>query len=189
MRAEFKTLWDMFFKHIPLEAFQQATHARAQVLEYGAISVNKSRSQENNSRNLFSGLIADSEKADGSLTEEEVCIEAANLIIAGSDTTAVTLTYLIWAVLKKPKLQKELENEVRGLSPDFTATDLEALPLLNATIEETLRLYTAAPGSLPRMTPPNGVNLGGYFLPGNTTVCTQAYSIHRDPDLYSNPLE
>jgi len=85
-------------------------------------------------------------------------------------------------------LRRELENEVRGLKPDFADADLEALALLNAVIEETLRLYGAAPASLPRQTPASGATLCGYFVPGGTTVDTQAYTIHRDASLFCSAL-
>lgn len=74
-----------------------------------------------------------------------------------------------------------------ALPEDFTETDLEALPLLNAVIEEALRLYGAAPGSLPRVVPRGGAALGGYFIPEGTTVCTQAFTLHRDSNLFPNP--
>ena len=48
-------------------------------------------------------------------------------------------------------------------------------------IEETLRLYPAVPSGLPRVVPPEGATFRGVWLPGGTTVLTQAYSLHRDP--------
>jgi cytochrome P450 len=106
------------------------------------------------------------------ITENDVRDEAGNLIVAGSDTTSVTLTYLVWAVLKRHELRKELEEEVSGLSQDLTFDELSQAPLLNSVIEETLRLYGAAPGALPRTVPPSGVDMLGYFLPGDTVVST-----------------
>jgi cytochrome P450 len=115
---------------------------------------------------VFSTILAEAEKEGATLTSTQVNLEAGNLIVASSDTTAITLTYLIWAVLKRLELRNALEDEVRGLKPEFTEFDLEVLPLLNAVIEETLRLYGAAPASLPRMAPFEGTKLGGYFMPG-----------------------
>jgi cytochrome P450 len=118
-----------------------------------------------------------------------VHLEASGLIIAGTDTTSVTLTYLVWAVLSQPTLQAELEHEVAALTSDYGDTDLEKLPLLNAVIEETLRLYGAAPAGLPRSVPPGGVTIDGQVIPAGTTVTTQAYTYHRDPELFPRPLE
>ncbi len=117
----------------------------------------------------------------------QVNLEAKNLIVAGSDTTAITLTYLTWAVLRQPDIRKTLEDEVNALGSDFTEANLEELPFLNAVIEESLRLYGAAPGTMPRQTPPGGATFCGYYIPSNTTVSTQAFTIHRDPSLFEDP--
>ena len=75
------------------------------------------------------------------------------------------------------------------MDEDYGDTDLEKLPLLNAVIEETLRLYGAAPAGLPRAVPPGGVTIDEQFIPAGTTVTTQAYTFHRDPALFPRPLE
>ena len=119
----------------------------------------------------------------------QVNLEAGNLIVGSSDTTAIALTYLIWAVLKRPELQRALENEVPGVESGFNEINLEAQPLLKADTEETHRLYGAAPSSLPRMAPTGGTKLGGCFMSEGTTLCTQAYTIHRDASLFEEPDE
>jgi cytochrome P450 len=121
------------------------------------------------------------------LTDEQVQTEAGNLIVAGSDTTGITLTYLTWAVLKQPALQAALEKEVGDTDEMLTDVELERLPILKAVIEETLRLYSAAPGTLPRLTPNSGVIFQEYHIPPGTIIGSQSYSLHRDPLLFPNP--
>lgn len=74
--------------------------------------------------------------------------EASNMIVAGSDTTAVSLTYLVYAVLACPDLsvRQRLNEELATLQPGFTAGEAAELPFLGRVIQETLRLYGAAPG-------------------------------------------
>lgn len=95
----------------------------------------------------------------------------------------------LWSVLQRPSLQTALERGVAVLGDDFTHADLEQFPLLNATIQETLRLYCAVPGSLPRVSPPGGAEIGGYYIPKGTTCSTQAYTLHRDGKSWPNPAE
>ncbi|KAL5340232.1 cytochrome P450 [Aspergillus crustosus] len=176
-------------RHLPIPHIRSMFRASSYLTSYGRRAVTNARGNSASSRNIFSGMIHASEKSDGSLTEEDVVTEAGNLIVAGSDTTAVTLTYLIWAVLLRPRLQHELENEVLGLEEGYGDADLEILPILNAVIKETLRLYGAAPGSLSRSVPEGGATLAGHYIPSGTTVSTQSYTIHRDPEIYHNPEE
>ncbi|KXH68548.1 cytochrome P450 [Colletotrichum salicis] len=91
----------------------------------------------------------------------------------------------------KPDLQARLEAEVAAVDEIHLFNDafLEKLPLLNAVIDETLHLYSSIPSNLPRVVPPNGGKLGGHDIPGGLEVETQAYTLHRDGNVFPNPLE
>ncbi|EOO02154.1 putative benzoate 4-monooxygenase cytochrome protein [Phaeoacremonium minimum UCRPA7] len=133
---------------------------------------------------LFSKLFKAGEEG---LSDEEIIADAQAYIIAGSDTTAVTLTYLIWAVCRHREVKRNLLAELATLPHDFNADDLSELPYLNQVIDETLRVYGALPAGLPRIVPPGGANLAGYWVPGGTTVTAQAYTMHRNPLVYPRP--
>ncbi|RYC76893.1 hypothetical protein BFJ63_vAg20232 [Fusarium oxysporum f. sp. narcissi] len=95
---------------------------------------------------------------------------------------------MIWAVLKQPQLQIELESEISQLSDELTFDELKNAPLLNSVIEETLRLYGAAPGALPRVVPGKGMHIRDVYLPPGTVVSTQAYTMHRDESIFVDAL-
>lgn len=81
------------------------------------------------------------------LTLPQIEREASNLVVAGSDTTAVTLTYLVYAVLSSPHgIRERLSEELSHLEPGFSPQEAAGLPFLSLVIQETLRLYGAAPG-------------------------------------------
>ncbi|KAI9925425.1 hypothetical protein ASPWEDRAFT_173096 [Aspergillus wentii DTO 134E9] len=133
---------------------------------------------------LFTQLF--DQKADG-LSDKHIEDHARIFIIAGSDTTANTLTYLCWSVCRDEQIKQTLLEELTAISDDFTDADLQRLPYLNQVITEALRLYTSAPARLPRAVPDRGAVLGGYHLPAGATVSTQAYTLHRDPTVYPDP--
>lgn len=124
---------------------------------------------------------------ENGLTDFEIRLEAGGYITAGSDTAAITLTYLVWAVCKLREVQEKLVAEVASLPEDFTDKDLKSLPYLDRVINEALRMYAAVPGALPRAVPQEGALLAGYHLPCGTIVSTQAYSMHRNPDIFPDP--
>lgn len=159
------------------------------VYEHGAIALKYMQGDDGSTLNVFGQMLEASDKSEKTLlTGSDVREEAKNFIIAGSDTTAVTLTYLVWAVLKDSNLQNMLEEEVARFSDELDLAELEAAPVLNSVINETFRLYSAAPSSLPRVVPSQGMNVGGYHIPGGVEVSTQAYTTHRDPAVWSDPL-
>jgi cytochrome P450 len=121
------------------------------------------------------------------LSFEELIRNAQSYIIAGSDTTAVTLTYLIWSVCRDAHVKSILVKELQTLPHDFDEQSLRDLPYLDQVINETLRLYSAVSAGLPRVVPPGGAEIGGHWLNEGVTVACQAYSIHRNPEIFPNP--
>lgn len=183
--AEFPTVRTIG-RLIPLPVFRAMFHGMEFLEHHGRLAVDNSRSRDRSDKNIFAAMLDEAEKEGTSLTDKDVQNEARDFIIAGSDTTGVTLTYVTWAVISQPELQAKLEEEVAGLKDDYNDAELEKLPLLNAVILETLRLYGAAPGSLPRAVPKGGATLGGYYIPGGMTVSTQSWTLHRDESLFKD---
>lgn len=173
---------------LPIKPLREAFNSSAYILSYGTKAVENARKGGSDS-NLMATIMAEAAKGGAHVDDMDVRTESTSLIFAGSGTTANTMTFLSYAVLSRPPLQQALETEVAGLTPSFTDSDLEQMPLLNAVINETLRLYCAVPGSLPRVVPQGGATLGGHFVPEGTTVSTQAYTLHRDEKSWPNANE
>jgi cytochrome P450 len=133
---------------------------------------------------LFTKTFAAKEET---MTQAEVVANAQAYIVAGSDTTAHSMTYFTWAVCRDPVIKKRLVEELRDLPDGYKDEDLKALPYLNQVIMETLRCYAAAPAQLPRDVPKSGCEIDGYWMPAGTEVMTQAYSMHRDYEVYPEP--
>jgi len=176
-------------RYVLIEAARRVFNANEYIIRAAGKAVENVKNARGQA-GIFGKVLEDSEKeGDEHIDDMDVRIKAMNIIIiAGTDTTGVTMTYLRYQVLQGPELRKALEEEVAALKEDFMDNDLQALPLLNAVIEETLRLHGAAPSSLPRIVPEGGAELAGSFVSAGTTVSTQAYSLHRDPNIWSNPL-
>jgi len=127
------------------------------------------------------------EAGEAGLSDDEIRAEAQAYIVAGSDTTATTLTYLVYSVCCRGDVRQKLVKELMELPDDFGLSDLRELLHLNNVIDETLRLYAAVPSALPRVVPARDAHLAGYFIPGDTVVSTQAWTLHRDPDVFPDP--
>lgn len=187
IRSELSWIYP-FLRYIPSQGLKKLLNADNVVYDHGAVAVRNMQSAGDglSKANLFSQMLAEADGQEKTLLQKSsVQTEAGNLIVAGSDTTAVTLTYLVWAVLKQPKLQAQLEQEMSELSPELTFDELKSAPILNSVIEETLRLYGAAPGALPRVVPSKGATLVGHYLPAGTVVSTQAYTLHRNESVFT----
>lgn len=174
---------------LPLPFFRDAGETTRRVGTYGEqslarykrlVAAEPDNAPETLFRKLFKG-------GDDGLSDTEILSQARTYIIAGSDTTSNTLTYLVWSVCRSDGIRRRLVEELKALPADFDETMLKALPYLNQVIDETLRLYAAVPSGLPRVVPPGGAELAGHWLPGGSTVTTQAYTLHRDPTVFPRP--
>ena len=172
-------------KYIPIPQVQNMFIAHDKLLARGDEAIVNSRANSN-MKNVFASVLAQDEK-DGGLTEDDIRAEVGSFIVAGSETTSNTLTYAIWAVLSDPALQRALEEEVAGVPEPLSDSKLERLEILNAVLQEALRLYMAVPGPQPRVVPRGGSEMGGHFFPEGTILTTQAYTLHRDASAFTHP--
>lgn len=133
-----------------------------------------------------------------------IASEMLDHLAAGFDTSGITLTYFVHEISQRPDLQKRLRQELLLLDPPLTFAEdriageipspklVDELPLLQAMLQETLRLRAAIPGPQPRITPESGCTLGpnGEFaIPGSVRVSAQAHSLHRNPEVFDSPEE
>lgn len=122
----------------------------------------------------------------------DLASELLDHLIAGSEAPRIILTYLQWELCKHPDIQSRLHEEARSLLsmavdgvPDFKA--LDALPLLDAVLNETLRMYMPTPGPQHRLTPPEGASIHGVWIPGNTHISASFAILQRNASVFPEP--
>lgn len=193
VQAEFGRGFLKVLSYLPVPALKNLPNIPLRLQRYGSESIERLRrmvlSGEMKDRPTFFSKILETGTEKTALTTKDIVYEAANFIVAGSDTTAITLTYLTWSILRHPEMRAKIEQELANLGPELSLEQLEKLTWLNMAIEETLRLYGAAPGALPRVVPQNGTIFQGHFIPQGTVVTTQSYSLHRNPTIFAEPSD
>jgi cytochrome P450 len=111
--------------------------------------------------------------------ERRVRDDIVAMFVAGTETTALALTWLWLLVDAHPEVAKALQEEVDGGDP--------GLPYTRLVLQETLRLYPVG-WLIPRtVTEPDVV--GGVPIPAGATVLLSPYVTHRLPDLWERPGE
>lgn len=109
---------------------------------------------------------------------------------AGSDTTAIALTNVLYYLIKHPNALSKLREEVDGALTGETIapyTKVKSLLYLRACLDESLRLSPPVPRGLERKTPPQGMDIMGEQIAGGVTVSVPAYIAHRDRKIFPNP--
>jgi cytochrome P450 len=84
----------------------------------------------------------------------------------------------MYYLTKYPEHANIVRRELSGVNLS-DAKALSALPHLNATINESMRLLPAILTFGSRVTPPEGLVVQGRFIPGHTKICAPRYTISR----------
>ncbi|KIK94934.1 hypothetical protein PAXRUDRAFT_11751 [Paxillus rubicundulus Ve08.2h10] len=133
------------------------------------------------------------------LTTDPVVLkdEILNIMIAGRDTTAGTLTFVIYLLSTHPQVLARLRDEIMtkiGPANRPTYASIREMKYLRAVINETLRLFPPVPlnvrESIKATTLPSSDPLQKpHYVSANTPVSYSAFIMHRRKDLWGPDAE
>ena len=132
------------------------------------------------------GAMLDAQAAGNALvTDKQIRDELQTFLLAGADTTAVTLSFCLWELSRHPaglsRAQAEVDAVVtadgRAADAPITADDVAKMPYVCGCISEALRMYSAATDSA-RLVKQDCV-IGGHFVPGGTLAILNLWALHR----------
>ncbi|KAI1281580.1 cytochrome P450 [Xylaria sp. FL0933] len=109
---------------------------------------------------------------------------------AGSDTTGVTLSAILYFLLTHPQCLQELRAEIEEfrakgpLSDSFGFKDTQQMPYLQAVIKESLRMHPATGLPLERVVPEGGATICGHSFPAGTIVGINSWVAHRNQQVF-----
>ena len=131
-------------------------------------------------------LLLEARYDDGApMDDAEIRQQLLTLLIAGHETTAITLAWVLDFVLRRPAILARLTDEVRDQrDPDAIAK----LPYLGAVIDETMRIAPVVT-DVPRLTRVPFELEPGLVIPEGTPLGVLIEGIHRDPAIYPDPSE
>lgn len=124
-------------------------------------------------------------------TVSRMTAEATSFVGAGTLNVAHMLSLTCFFVLKEPAVYERLTVELRDVMPDpdsrVSLQKLEALPYLNAVVDEGLRLSYGSMHRLSRSHPNQTLHFRRWTIPPGTPVGCSAYLTHTNPALFPDP--
>lgn len=113
--------------------------------------------------------------------------EVATMILAGHETTAVTLFWSCYLLALMPDWQAELAAEADGvdLGPDRAADAIPRLARIRAHVDEALRLYPPAFLITREANAPD--TLGDFDVPAGSIVSISPFVVHRHERYWADP--
>jgi cytochrome P450 len=117
------------------------------------------------------------EAAQPRLTVAELRDNLVQLYLAGHDTVSCALAWTVYLLARHPQVQADLAAELRSLPPGAGFEALDRLPLLDAVVKESLRLYPTSPFGIRYLVRP--FELAGHELPAGTALIYSPWVTHR----------
>jgi cytochrome P450 family 110 len=123
------------------------------------------------------GVLLDAKSDDGTvLTDSEIVDEILTMVAAGHETTSMALTWLCYAVYTRPDVLAKLRAE---------SGDVADRPYLEATVRESLRMYSVIPNGSGRIAK-RAFQLGGFEVPQGAMVTVAFHAVHRTLDVFGD---
>lgn len=144
---------------------------------------------------FLSKFLSSHAKDPAKFTHEHIVASCVSNIVAGSDTTAISLSAILYYLINTPHSLKALRSEIDtfraqhrlSLRPTFKET--QQMPYLQAVIKEALRMHPATGLPLERVVPEGGVEIGGRYIPAGSVVGTNTWVEHRNTAVFGNDAD
>jgi cytochrome P450 len=128
---------------------------------------------------LLSMLLTACEEETGrGMTDAQLRDEVMTIFVAGHETTANAMAWILYLVARHPEVEKRLRAEIDGGCPEeaLTPAGLAAFPYARQVIDESLRLYPSIWSIGRRCTEED--ELGGYRIPAGMNVVVPIFHLH-----------
>jgi cytochrome P450 len=138
-------------------------------------------------KNLLTLLLLARDEDGSMMTDQQLRDEVITLLLAGHETTALTLSWTWYLLAQHPAVEKRLHEELDtvlgGRLP--TAGGLANLTYADKVIREALRLYP--PAWRIGRTCGQALEVGDYVLPAGANILISQWVTHRDERWFPNP--
>jgi cytochrome P450 len=171
----------------PTRAFRRFVRAKRQLDELVTKLIERVGREDREADHLLARLVRARGEDGQGMSEQQLLDEAVTMLLAGHETTALTLMFAVELLSRHPaeaaKLRQEVDTVLGGRA--IRACDLEQMPFLDAVIREALRLYPPAYAFGREAI--EQFELGGYTIPKGAQVVVSPFALHRNPTYWSEP--
>ena len=113
------------------------------------------------------------------ITRMQALDVASILVLSGSEATPILMTAMMWNILSVPRVYERVKHEIRhsGIfksEADITAANSDKMRYMDACIQESLRTDTPFATTIPRVVPPGGGVIDGFWLPEGVSTWLQS---------------
>lgn len=145
---------------------------------------------ETKTQDFVEKMMVARDKDPEKVTDHHIFIMAVTNVAAGSDTTGISLSAIMWHLLHFPETLQKLRDEL----DDFTASgrcssppsfkETQEMPYFQAVMKEALRMHPATGLPMWRTVPEGGAEIQGRFMAEGTVVGVNTWVAHYDESIF-----
>uniref|UniRef100_A0AC35FMZ9 Cytochrome P450 n=1 Tax=Panagrolaimus sp. PS1159 TaxID=55785 RepID=A0AC35FMZ9_9BILA len=127
---------------------------------------------------------------DPYLSKTTLALDAGDLWTGGLETTVTSLRWAVIYLIRYPKIQIKLQNEIDDVLDLSlpTISHRHRMPYVQATLDEILRIINVLPWGIPHETT-DDVKIGEYNIKAGTVLMPQIGVIHFNEENFPNAEE
>ena len=182
--------WLKIFPNHALKAAIRYTDMLSEILNYLIDSVEARPDLDLDNPTCLVEVMLASERR-GEIERSMISGLIGDLLVAGVDTTAQTMAWLLLILANRPEIQARIHSEIDSAVPRDRAAGVEDkpnLPYLFAAILESMRYRTVAPFGLPHKASAD-CEVGGFAIRKGAQVLGNIYAVHHDERFWDAPDE
>ncbi len=121
------------------------------------------------------------------MTEDEIRVESLQLLVAGNETSSISLTWIFYLLGRHPQYVSRIREEIADVIGDdpIGFDNLHRLALTTRVVDEALRLYPPF-WTIDRVATESD-EIGGLRIPKGTMVLPYIYGAHHDASRWPEP--
>ncbi|MEY4763561.1 MAG: hypothetical protein RI907_234 [Pseudomonadota bacterium] len=123
-------------------------------------------------QNLLEAMLVAADEPGSGMSDADVVGNVFIMLLAGEDTTATSISWMLYLLSRQPQALARLQEEVDRALPhdlaDWTPADMDKLDYLEACIHESMRLRPVGPLNV--VEPIEDTVIEGYRVPKLTSV-------------------
>ena len=150
--------------------------------------LDRSTPEQTKPTDILTLLLQATDDSGQPMSDEELHDEIVTLLLAGHETTASGIVWVLYWAHYLPEVQQKLRAELDKLGPEPDPMAVIQLPYLTAVCQEALRIYPITPTTFIRKLR-EPMTLAGYHFRAGTSLMSATYIIHQRPDIYPEPQQ
>ncbi|KAI9363256.1 cytochrome P450 [Pilaira anomala] len=184
-----------FMRHLPIASnrkWERGNDLMRSLVDQVIVERKNSEFAKDSEKDLLGFMLNARDEHNLGLSDENIRDQVITFLIAGHDTTANTLAWVLYELSRNPDVQTKLLQEIAnaGISSDKlpTVEQISSLKYFSRVLKETLRMHSPLRG-IGKYCKKECILPGGYRIKAGVAAVASTLNIHMNPEVYKNPTK